>query len=468
MDAINGAKTLVFALCIHCIGVYDKMINRNDTKNKGKLMKNIIVKVLKNSIAEELEIEPGDELLTVNNSIIKDYIDYKYQISDDLVYFEIKKKDGEIWELEIEKEYDEDIGIVFENPLMDNIKVCSNKCIFCFIDQMPKGMRKTLYVKDDDTRLSFLYGNFITLTNLSDDEIDRIINYRISPVKVSVHTTDPELRKYMMGNDKDMDILVYLKKLIDANITVDCQIVLVRDVNDKEQLSKTINELSSLHPGLRSVAVVPVGITKHREKLTELKSFDKESAKDVVAQVTKLQETFLRKLGTRFIFTADEFYILGEYELPPYEEYEDFDQLENGIGMCRLFKSRVEEKIKNLRYIKVLKDEVTFVTGVAAYDLMVELSEKIMSKINVKINVVKIINNYFGDKITVSGLITGKDIIEQLKGKNYKNLILPRNMINDNHVMLDDMVIENLERELNTKAEICDVEADALLSLIVK
>ena len=431
-------------------------------------MKNIIVKVLKNSIAEELEIEPGDELLTVNGSVIKDYIDYKYQISDNLVNLEIKKKDEEVWELEIEKEYDEDIGIVFENPLMDNIKVCSNKCIFCFIDQLPKGMRKTLYVKDDDSRLSFLYGNFITLTNLSEDEFERIIKYRISPIKVSVHTCNPELRKYMMGNDRDMDILHSLKRLIDAQITVDCQIVLVRDVNDKEELTRTINDLSSLHPGLRSVAVVPVGLTKHRKKLLELKPFDKESARDVVKQVTEIQEKLLKKIKTRFVFIADEFYILSEYDFPPYEAYEDFNQLENGIGMCRLFKSQVEEVLENLRYERVLKDEVTFVTGAAAYELMVELAEKIMSRVNVKINVVKIINNHFGDKITVSGLITGKDIVEQLKGKNYKNLILPDNMINDNKVMLDDMEIKDLERELNTKAQISPVEADSLLSLIVK
>lgn len=431
-------------------------------------MKNIIVKVLKNSIAEELELEPGDELISVNNCAIKDYIDYKYQISDDLVLFEIKKQDGEIWELEIEKEYDEDIGIVFENPLMDNIKVCSNKCIFCFIDQMPKGMRKTLYLKDDDTRLSFLYGNFITLTNLSDDEIDRIIKYRISPIKVSVHTTDSELRKYMMGNDKDMDILKYLKKLIDANITVDCQIVLVRDVNDKRVLTKTITDLSTLHPGLRSVAVVPVGLTKYREKLTEIKPFDKESATEVVNQVMNLQKNLLKSLGTRFIFIADEFYIQSGYDFPSYEDYEDFDQLENGIGMCRLFKTQIEETIKNIKYKEILKDEITFVTGAAAYELMIEISSIIMNKINVKINVVKIINNYFGDRITVSGLTTGKDIIEQLNGKNYKNIILPRNMINDNLVMLDDMVIEDLEKELNTKVEVCDVDGDTLLSLIVK
>lgn len=431
-------------------------------------MKNLIVKVLKNSIAEELEIEAGDELLTVNNSEIKDYIDYKYQISDDLVNFEIKKKDGEIWELEIEKEYDEDIGIVFENPLMDNIKVCSNKCIFCFIDQMPKGMRKTLYLKDDDTRLSFLYGNFITLTNLTDDEIDRIIKYKISPIKVSVHTTDSELRKYMMGNDKDIDILEYLKKLIDAKITVDCQIVLVRDVNDGAQLTKTINDLSSLHPGLRSVAVVPVGLTKHREKLTPLKPFDKESASAVVSQVTDLQKQLLKNIRTRFIFIADEFYIQSENDFPAYEDYEDFDQLENGIGMCRLFKNQVEDKVKNIKYKEVLNDEITFVTGLAAYELMIEISKIIMNKINVKINVFKIINNYFGDRITVSGLTTGKDIIEQLKDKNYKNIILPGNMINDNLVMLDDMEIENLEKELNTSVEVCDVDGDTLLSLIVK
>jgi putative radical SAM enzyme (TIGR03279 family) len=431
-------------------------------------MKNIIVKVLKNSIAEELEIEPGDELLRVNNTPVKDYIDYKYQISDDLVLIEIKKKNGEIWELEIEKEYDEDIGIVFENPLMDNIKVCSNKCIFCFIDQMPKGMRKTLYVKDDDTRLSFLYGNFITLTNLSDDEIDRIIKYKISPIKVSVHTTDNQLRKFMMGNDRDIDIMLYLKKLIDGGITVDCQIVLVRDINDKEQLTKTINDLASLHPYLRSVAIVPVGLTKHREKLLELKAFDKESAMEVVAQVERLQRDLLKKINTRFAFIADEFYILSGRDFPSYEEYEDFNQLENGIGMCRLFKSEIEDTLRSLKYKEVIRDEVTIVTGVAAYDLMVELSQKIMNKINIKINVVKIINNHFGHRITVSGLTTGKDIIEQLKGKDYRNLIIPRNMINDNFVMLDDMVIEDLKKELNTDVFVCEVDAEALFSLIVK
>ncbi len=429
-------------------------------------MENVIVKVLKNSIAEEMELVPGDVLISVNNCEILDYIDYKYQISDENVLFEVRKKDGEIWELEIEKDYDEDIGIVFENPLMDNIKVCSNKCIFCFIDQMPRGMRKTLYVKDDDTRLSFLYGNFITLTNLKDEEIERIIKYKISPIKVSVHTTDNELRKYMMGNDKDIDILEYLKKLIDAGITVDCQIVLVRDVNDGEKLEQTINDLSNLYPGLRSVAVVPVGITKFRDKLTDINPFDKKSATDLVNQVTKIQNNLYAKIKTRFIFIADEFYITSGVDFPDYENYEDFDQLENGIGMCRLFKQQIEDLLPEYEGSKPTADELTFVTGVAAYELMVELSQRIMDKIPVKINVVKIINNFFGERITVSGLTTGKDIIEQLKNTNYKNIILPRNMINDNNVMLDDLTTEDIERELKTEVAVCDVDGEALLNLI--
>ncbi len=431
-------------------------------------MKNIIVKVLKNSIAEEMELEPGDELVSVNNCTVRDYIDYKYQISDEIVLFEVKKANGEVWELEIEKEYDEDIGIVFENPLMDNIKVCSNKCIFCFVDQMPRGMRKTLYVKDDDTRMSFLYGNFITLTNLTDDEINRIIEYKISPIKVSVHTTDKELRKYMMGNGKDMDIMVYLKKIIDAGITVDCQIVLVRDVNDGGQLNKTIRDLSSLHPGLRSVAVVPVGLTKFRDRLTELRPFDKDSAIGVVEQVTNIQDELYKSMETRFIFIADEFYITGGMDFPSYEEYEDFDQLENGIGMCRLFKQQVEELLDEYEGRKPVAEEITLVTGVAAYNLIEELAQKIMEKLPLKINVVKIINSFFGERITVSGLTTGKDIIDQLKGKNFKNIIIPNNMINDNNVMLDDLTVEDLEKELNAEIAVCDVDGEALLNLIAQ
>ncbi len=435
-------------------------------------MKNNIVKVLKNSIAEELELEPGDELISVNNCEIVDYIDYKFQISDDTVLLKIMKKDGELWEFDIEKDYDEDLGIIFENPLMDNIKVCSNNCIFCFIDQMPRGMRKTLYLKDDDTRLSFLYGNFITLTNLSEDEIRRIIRYRISPIKVSVHTTDSDLRKFMMGNDKDVDIIKYLSRLTDAGITVDCQVVLVKDVNDGKVLDKTIRDLSKLHPNLRSVAVVPVGLTNYRDKLFEIKPFDKESATNLVEQVTILQDEMYNRLKTKFVFIADEFYILSGKEFPQYKEYENFDQLENGIGLCRLFEYEIDNYLKKSKFVEEKENkekEIAIVTGVAAYDLLNSISRKIMKKVNIKLNVEKIVNSFFGEKITVAGLVTGKDIIKHLRSKNYRQILIPDCMLNDeNGVFLDDLTVEDIERELKAKVNVLKVDGEELVNFIMQ
>lgn len=430
---------------------------------------NKIVSVLRNSIAQELEIEAGDELVSVNGASIQDYIDYKYQISDCDITLEIKKPNGEIWELEIEKEYDEDLGIIFENPLMDNIKVCKNNCIFCFIDQMPRGMRKTLYLKDDDTRLSFLYGNFITLTNLTDDEIDRIIRYRISPIKVSVHATDLKIRNEMMGKDDGKDIMLYLKKLCDADITVDCQIVLCRNINDKEVLNNTIDDLITLYPNVRSVAVVPVGLTAYRERLYNLEKFDKESSIELINQVEKKQKELLKKYGTRFVFIADEFYVLSQSEFPPYSDYEDFDQIENGIGLFRLLEREIDDSLNNLKKSNISSSKkFTIVTGVAAYELMLKLTSKISEKTGIEIEVVKIINECFGKDITVAGLVTGNDIINQLKGKGYENLIIPKVMVEfEDSIFLDDVKIEDLERELNTKVYVCEVNGDKLVNLLV-
>lgn len=430
---------------------------------------NKIVSVLRNSIAQELEIEPGDELISVNGASIQDYIDYKFQISDDEIELEIKKPNGEVWEFEIEKEYDEDLGIIFENPLMDNIKVCSNKCVFCFIDQMPKGMRKTLYLKDDDTRLSFLYGNFITLTNLSDDEINRIIRYRISPIKVSVHATDLNLRNEMMGKKDGKDVMIYLKKLADGGITVDCQIVLCKDINDKEVLNNTIDDLIKLYPSVRSVAVVPVGLTDYRDKLYKLNKFDKESSLELINQIVKKQNYLLQKHGTRFVFIADEFYVLSESEFPAYDSYEDFDQIENGIGLFRLLEREIDDSINNIKKIEDTNKRFTIVTGAAAYDIMCELSNKISKKTGIEINVVKIINECFGKNITVAGLVTGKDIINQLKDKGYKNLIIPKVMVEfEDNIFLDDIKIEDLERELDTKVYVCEVNGKKLVDLLLK
>lgn len=433
------------------------------------MIKNTIIKVLEGSIAEELELEPGDELISVNGNSIQDYIDYKYQISDEEVVLEVKKADGEVWELEIEKEYDEDLGIVFNNPLMDNIKVCSNKCVFCFVDQMPKGMRKTLYLKDDDTRLSFLYGNYITLTNLSDDEINRIIRYRISPVKVSVHTTNTKLRNEMLGNPKSKDILECLKKLTDAGITVDCQIVLCPNINDKEHLDKTIDDLSNLYPQVRSVAVVPVGLTDYREKLYKLDKFDEQSALDVINQVSKKQEILLKKINTRFVFIADEFFVLSKTEFPPYEYYEEFDQIENGIGLYRLLEKEVIDNLKNVDKKDISDDEFAIVTGVAAYDLMGRISKYITDKLGVKLEVIKVLNDHFGHNITVAGLLTGKDIINQLRGRNYKNIIIPKVMVeHENNIFLDDVTIDEVEKELNTNVIISDGSGKNLIEIITK
>jgi len=448
---------------------------------------NKIVNVLRNSIAQELEIEAGDELISVNGASIQDYIDYKFQISDYEIVLEIKKPNGEIWELEIEKEYDEDLGIIFENPLMDNIKVCKNNCIFCFIDQMPKGMRKTLYLKDDDTRLSFLYGNFITLTNLSDDEIERIIRYRISPIKVSVHATDLNVRNEMMGKNDGKDIMLYLKKLSDAEITVDCQIVLCRNINDGYVLNNTIDDLVKLYPNVRSVAVVPVGLTDYRERLYNLDKFDKESSLNLISQVEKKQIDLLKRYGTRFVFIADEFYVLSQSEFPPYSDYEDFDQIENGIGLFRLLEREIEDSLKNLRKIntsspkkrnlnnvntcesdKKSSKKFTIVTGVAAYEIMSKLVNRISEKTGIEIEVVKIINECFGKNITVAGLVTGNDIINQLKGKGYENLIIPKVMVEfEDSIFLDDVRIEDLEKELNTKVYVCEVNGKDLINLLV-
>lgn len=430
---------------------------------------NKIVSVLRNSIAQELEIEPGDELISVNGESIQDYIDYKFQISDDEIELEIKKPNGEVWEFEIEKEYDEDLGIIFENPLMDNIKVCSNKCVFCFIDQMPKGMRKTLYLKDDDTRLSFLYGNFITLTNLSDDEINRIIRYRISPIKVSVHATDLNLRNEMMGKKDGKDVMVYLKKLADGGITVDCQIVLCKDINDKEVLNNTIDDLINLYPSVRSVAVVPVGLTDYRDKLYKLNKFDKESSLELINQIVNKQNDLLKKHGTRFVFIADEFYVLSESQFPSYDSYEDFDQIENGIGLFRLLESEIEDSLKNINKVENSNKKFTIVTGAAAHDIMSGLSNKISKKTGIEINVVKIINECFGKNITVAGLVTGKDIINQLKGKGYENLIIPKVMVEfEDNIFLDDIKIEDLERELDAKVYVCEVNGKKLVDLLLK
>lgn len=436
---------------------------------KYKEYKNIIIEVVKDSIGEEIGLRPGDELISINGKKIRDYIDYKYQISEENIILSIKKENGEQWDCEIEKDYDEELGIDFENPLMDKINTCRNNCMFCFIDQLPKGLRKSLYIKDDDSRLSFLYGNFITLTNLSDDDIRRIISYHISPIKISVHTTNSELRKMMIGNKNAGNILEILRKFSDASIAMDCQIVLCRGINDEKELDRTLDDLSKMHPNIRSVAVVPVGITKYRQKLKSLEPFDKKSSLELLNQIEQMQKKYLNKLGTRFVFASDEFYILSENKIPLADEYEDFNLIENGVGLLRNFDKQINDTLIKVNSNKVNSDkEYTVVTGVAAYKYIKEIVEKIKNESNNNIKVKSIKNNYFGKNITVAGLVTGRDIIEQLKNDNCKNIIIPKCMLkSDEDIFLDDVSIKDIENQLDTKVHVCDVDGEEFVKLLI-
>ncbi|GFR35022.1 DUF512 domain-containing protein [Thermobrachium celere] len=430
--------------------------------------KNIVVTyVAKNSIAEKYGIEPNDEILAINGTDVLDTIEYRYLTADSKLNIKIKKPSGDIKEILIKKRPYEDIGIEFDDPYINNPRRCSNKCIFCFIDQLPNGMRDTLYFKDDDSRLSFLQGNFITLTNMSDEDIERIIKFKISPINVSVHTTNPNLRVKMLNNKRAGKVLEYLKKLTDASIKVNCQIVLCPDINDGKELERTIYDLFSMYPNISNVAVVPVGITKYREGLYPLKSFDKETSKQVIRQVEKIQQDISQRIGSPFVRLADEFYIMAEEKLPEYEHYEDFEQLEDGIGMIRFFEKCIEDDLEYFDFDgKGLK--FTIATGVSSYEFIKDMAEKINNKFNVDIRVVPIINNFFGEKITVTGLLTSKDIYEQIKDKlNGNILLLSSNMFKaDEDVFLDDVHMLDLSNSLGVKIVKCKYTGEDLIENI--
>lgn len=436
--------------------------------NTGK-KENVIISVEKGSIAEEIGIEPGDILVSINDKEILDVFDYRYMINDDYLEMVLKDKDGEEYIAEVDKDYDEDIGIVFESGLMDSAKSCSNKCIFCFIDQLPKGMRETLYFKDDDTRLSFLQGNYVTLTNMKDNDIERIIYYHLSPINISVHATNPELRKMMLHNNKAGNIMERMQKLADAGIELHLQVVLCKGVNDGAELDRTIGDIVKLFPHAESMSVVPVGLTKYREGLFKQQAFTKEDAINVLDQIEGWQNRNLEKYGSRIVYAADEFYLKAEREIPEPECYEDFPQFENGVGMLSLLKHEFYDLLPTLNDIPD-KRTVSLATGAAAFGLIKEISDKISEKCkNIKINVYSIKNNFFGESITVSGLLTGGDIIEQLKGKELgEYLILPDSLLrNGETVLLDDVFVSDIEKELGIPIKISLNSAESLIDRIM-
>ncbi|MDR1913461.1 MAG: DUF512 domain-containing protein [Clostridiales bacterium] len=413
-----------------------------------------IVRVEEGSIAYKLGIQPGDVLLSVNDSPVKDVFDYRYLIADEVIEVAIQKPDGEEWLLEIEKEEHEDLGLGFETGLMDEATHCANKCVFCFIDQLPTNMRPTLYFKDDDARLSFLTGNYITLTNLSDADLDRIIFYHWSPINISVHATDPAVRISMLKNPKAAGVLKRIKRLADAGVSMNFQAVLCKGINDGEVLKQTILELSRFIPYGLSLSVVPAGLTRYRDKLPKLTLFLPYDARKILDIIEGFQKIFLKRYNRRFVFAADEFYLLAGKKNPSYLEYEEFYQLENGVGMLAMFDYEFETFLQTVNISEKsdrINRDCSVVTGVAAGDFIKDKCDKISSMFNVSMQTYVVSNEFFGENITVSGLLTGQDIIRQLKGKNLGDkLLIPSNALRDNQ-FLDNVSINDVTDALGVE-----------------
>lgn len=408
--------------------------------------------VLENSIAERKHIEVGDEILEMNGNILKDFIDFIYYEANSKISMKIKKSDGTERDISFKKSEYDHIGIAFEGDGIGRYQACINRCKFCFIDQLPRGLRKSLYFKDDDWRLSFVMGNYVTLTNVPDEEFDRIIERKVSPLYISVHATDMEVRSCLLGQTRNGNLLPRLRRLAEAGIFFNCQVVLCKGLNDGKILDKTIEDLSEFIPYCQSVALIPVGLTKYREKLAKLELIDEEAAKDIIAIAGKWQRKLMKEKGTRFAFCADEIYIQAKREFPLYEEYEGFSQLEDGVGMVRLFLSELEDALEHYSYAKIKPYRASIATGEAAYPHIKFAAEKVSEAFGIEIKVYKIINHFFGETITVAGLLTAKDITEQLEGKDLGDaLFITNTMLRDREdYFLDDVKLTELEERLNT------------------
>lgn len=417
------------------------------------------------SIAEELELEPGDVLVSVNGQPVKDVFDYHYLINEEYLEILVRKPSGEEWELEIEKEYEDDLGIEFENGMMDDYRSCSNKCIFCFIDQLPKGMRDTLYFKDDDSRLSFLQGNYVTLTNMSDEDVQRIITYRMEPINISFQAMHPELRCQMLHNRFAGDALKKVDRFYEAGIVMNGQIVLCKGVNDGKELEYSIEQLTKYLPYLQSVSVVPVGLTRYRDGLYPLEPFTKEDARAVLDLIHSWQDRLYKEYGSHFIHAGDEWYLLAEEEIPTEDSYDGYMQLENGVGMIRLLQEEVREELAALAGDDCER-RVTIATGELAAPILEELGQEIKAKypkLDLQVKAVK--NEFFGGKITVAGLLTGQDLKKQLADLNLgEELLLTEHMMKSGEqVFLDDVTVEELSGALQVPITIVKSDGKSFL-----
>lgn len=409
-----------------------------------------ITQIHPGGIGEELELEAGDAVLAVDGQPVRDLLDFHLfcgQASEFVL--EVQKTQGEIWDLHIEKGEEEDLGIEFEHPEPTQ---CGNNCLFCFVHQLPRGMRRTLYVKDEDYRFSFLYGSYITLTNVGEQEIDRIITQKLSPLYISVHATDEPLRNRLLGQQAPA-ILPLLRRLIDAGIELHTQIVLCPGINDGEQLIKSIADLQALFPGVRSLAVVPVGLTGFRRRLPDLRVPSREEAAEILDTIENLQQRFLAVGGSRFVFAADELYLKAGRDFPSAASYENFPQWENGVGMVALFREEAADALEQARSLS-LKD-VSLVTGESAAAELRVFAAELSRRTGARIQVQVVRNAFFGGQVSVTGLLTGRDILEQLRGKPLgEALFLPDVLLREGEdLLLDDLSLVDLERELGVPVE---------------
>ncbi len=428
-----------------------------------------IKSVAPESIGEELELEPGDKLLEINGEVIEDVLDYRYYIQNEEISMVVEKKDGTQEEWEFDKEYYEDLGIEFENGLMSEYRSCTNKCIFCFIDQMPPGMRDTLYFKDDDARLSFLQGNYITLTNMKKKDLDRVIKYHLSPINISVQATNPELRKMMLHNRFAGELMDKMRLLKNAGIEMNGQIVLCKDVNDGKELERSLRDLMTLYPQMQSVSVVPVGLSKFREGLYPLKPIEKEDACAALEIIERIQDEMFEQFGTHFVHASDEFYLLAQRELPEEDRYDGYVQLENGVGMLRLLLEETAWVLDEMEGDN-RTHRISVATGKLAAPYLRRIADEVEAKFpGVQILIYPIVNHFFGEQITVSGLITGDDLKTQLSGQDLGDkLLLPANMFRSGEeVFLDDVTREELENALQVPVNIVKSDGqDLILALI--
>ena len=421
------------------------------------------------SIADELGLEPGDRLLSIDGHELEDIFDYEYYIENESIMVVIAKKNGEEWELDIENDY-QDLGLTFENGLMSDYKSCHNKCVFCFIDQMPKGMRETLYFKDDDSRLSFLQGNYVTLTNMKDKDIERIIKFKLAPINISVQTTNPELRCKMLHNRFAGEALKKIDRLYEAGTPMNGQVVMCKNLNDGDELDRTIRDLTKYIPCMESVSVVPVGLSKYRDGLYPLEPITAEDAAKTIDIIEKWQKKVYAEHGIHFIHASDEFYILAGRELPEEERYDGYIQLENGVGMIRLLTTEVHEALDELEGDEE-EEELSIATGKLAAVYLAGFLEEIKKKFpNRKVHLYPIRNDFFGEMITVAGLITGQDLIAQLKDKPLgSRLLLPECMFRSGEeVFLDDITRQEVENALQVPVNIVKSSGQDFVNAVLR